>query len=782
MLFFFQVVQKSEALRVRTTVINMIQASEIDKLNYLKILEIEANHELVYLEPGIFRNLSNLEQLSISYNTRLRTIDEKLFIGLKKLRNLTMVNNGFINIADITITLQPKYLPSLRRVDLSENIFGSISKNAFTIMEGTELNSLKIALCQIDLIDVNSFLPLKKLKELHIGQNDLDSITIEKFIIKMTERGINLVHLDLSSMGFKKYLPRMLLSAIANSTIKRLILAQNKFETIIDDSFPIMPNIELLDLRKVSTVSIGPNAFNPEKFPNLIALLLGGNNLPGIHAKHLSTQLKLLDISHNPGNPSSPVYFEITKDTFLESRHLQVLNLSHNRIKSIFDYTFRGLNELKILSLENGTLFHIGPGTFMSTKNLHMLNLANNPLMANENLTKTQFEGLDSLEILILSKCGIKDIYEDNNMFEAMPNITHLMLNDNQLIYLREDIFVPLKNLEVLDLSGNLLIAWWKPLFATHGIQPKQILVGNNKITHFSLGMLQDMDYLLQNNKEMLSLELMDNVFVCDCNNMYIAYTWLQVNGSVILKEYFENSNFQCSAPDMWEKRKIADYFVSIQNIECVMYEKISNLMLLVWTLPSLFIIVFLLVTIVMIYRYRIYIRYWLFLAKVALGRTFIRKSLRANINTNKIHKYDAFVSYCNEDRDFVLEIVSELEMKPPYLKLCIYERDFEIGSFISESIMSSINDSRYILLIISNNFAKSQWCRWETQLAEYHRLFLSDGSYWDPLVLVRIGEVESKYMTPTLKYLMKTKIYLAWSDQGEMFWAKLRKVLAKDR
>lgn len=146
-----------------------------------------------------------------------------------------------------------------------------------------------------------------------------------------------------------------------------------------------------------------------------------------------------------------------------------------------------------------------------------------------------------------------------------------------------------------------------------------------------------------------------------------------------------------------------------------------------------------------------------------------------------KTYKYDAFVSYCNDDREFVIDMISHLETQPPYLKLCVYERDFEIGSFISESVISNINESKYVILVISNGFAKSQWCRWETQLAEYHRIFLEDGASYDPLVLIRIGEIQNKYITTTLKYLLKTKIYHTWNENNrDVFWKKLRNVLNK--
>lgn len=770
---------QSEILRVRTTAINEILKGDLDSMYYLKVLEIEANHQLRYIEPGVFSNLTNLEHLSISYNTMLQSIHETTFKGLTNLHNLTLVNNGFGSILELTPSFKPSILPSLRRLDLSENNLEIIPEDAFATMEGTYLKKLDLNLCRLDYIHANSFLPLKHLKVLHIGDNDLNSTLIGNFLTTMMKNNINLLYLDLSGMGFRKQPPRKLMDIIANSTIQSLILTRNQFEVISDDTFPIMVNIQLLDLRKVSAMLIGPRAFNPEIFPNLRFLLLSGNYLPGSHGTHLSNQLRLLDLADNKGHTSTPVYYEIDRNTFTESKELQVLNLAYNGIRAIFNYTFVGLDNLKILSMENGTIYHIGSNSFKPTKHLEILNLANNPLSANQNLTCAQFEGLNELKILILENCGIKHFYEDDNLFEMMPNLTHLVLRNNQLYYITAEILKPLKLLQFLDLSQNLLVSWWKPLFLASGVKPNRLYLTNNKISHFSLSMTQDISYLLEESKGDVVIDLMDNIFVCDCSSMFTTYRWLQANGTTALKKYIYSSAFQCSSPDIWEDRRVSEYLTSIKSLHCLMYEKISNVMLLVWTAPSLVTISLVFLIIALIYKYRMYIHYWMFLAKIALGRNFRKRPLTPD--GGKLHKYDAFVSYSNEDKDFVHEMIAQLEGKPPYLKLCVYERDFEIGSFVSEAVLNSINESKYVILIISNSFAKSHWCRWETQLAEYHRIFLEDGSPYDPLVLIRIGDIQNKYLTTTLKYLLKTKIYHSWDQRkNEEFWKKLRDVLIK--
>jgi toll-like receptor 13 len=90
---------------------------------------------------------------------------------------------------------------------------------------------------------------------------------------------------------------------------------------------------------------------------------------------------------------------------------------------------------------------------------------------------------------------------------------------------------------------------------------------------------------------------------------------------------------------------------------------------------------------------------------------------------------------------------------------------------------------SRRTILVVSDAFARSQWCRWEMQLAEHHRLFLRDENEGgDSLIMIKLGEVTGTHMTPTLKYLLRTRVYLEWDSEPSkqrQFWDKLRTALA---
>lgn len=64
--------------------------------------------------------------------------------------------------------------------------------------------------------------------------------------------------------------------------------------------------------------------------------------------------------------------------------------------------------------------------------------------------------------------------------------------------------------------------------------------------------------------------------------------------------------------------------------------------------------------------------------------------------------------------------------------------------------------------------------------LAQHRCIFGGDGC--SGLVMVKLGEVASTHMTPTLRYLLRTRIYLQWDPdhrKQRLFWEKLRAALA---
>ena len=100
------------------------------------------------------------------------------------------------------------------------------------------------------------------------------------------------------------------------------------------------------------------------------------------------------------------------------------------------------------------------------------------------------------------------------------------------------------------------------------------------------------------------------------------------------------------------------------------------------------------------------------------------RRRSRNAVETTKYPKrnraYDAFVSYfsegSNEDRLFVRRILQprlEEQASPPF-RLFFHERNFRADRLISANILDAINKSNSAIVIMSQEYVNSLWCREE--------------------------------------------------------------------
>ncbi|XP_066289262.1 ankyrin repeat domain-containing protein 50-like [Branchiostoma lanceolatum] len=80
--------------------------------------------------------------------------------------------------------------------------------------------------------------------------------------------------------------------------------------------------------------------------------------------------------------------------------------------------------------------------------------------------------------------------------------------------------------------------------------------------------------------------------------------------------------------------------------------------------------------------------------------------------------EFDAFVSANQRDFSWVNEWVQQLESPPHNLKICVHHRDFKSGVPISHNIDRAVANSRKILIVLSQNFLSSNWCKVELKAA----------------------------------------------------------------
>ena len=145
----------------------------------------------------------------------------------------------------------------------------------------------------------------------------------------------------------------------------------------------------------------------------------------------------------------------------------------------------------------------------------------------------------------------------------------------------------------------------------------------------------------------------------------------------------------------------------------------------------------------------------------------------------NRNYEYDAFISYCVQDRQWVMSNLLRLETEFNK-RLCFHERDWLAGRYIVDNIVQSVENSRKIVMVMSNAFVNSQWCLFELEMVQT-KLFEVDR---DNMIMILIEEIEDCNIPPRLKLQMARQTYIEWpgeSKQGEeLFWKLLNQSLSK--
>jgi toll-like receptor 2 len=152
-------------------------------------------------------------------------------------------------------------------------------------------------------------------------------------------------------------------------------------------------------------------------------------------------------------------------------------------------------------------------------------------------------------------------------------------------------------------------------------------------------------------------------------------------------------------------------------------------------------------------------------------------KSVKAK-NQSDNFKYDAFVSYADEDMPFVQKLVSQLEAEGD-LSLCIHHRDFVPGYNIAENIITAVNRSRKTIVVLSPNFVKSEWCKYELHIAKMEEIYSRDDEA--VLFLILYEAVAAKEIPLCIMDLIQQKSYIEFpnDDYGDcVFWNRVCETL----
>ncbi len=664
----------------------------------------------------------------------------------------------------------------------------------------------------------DAFNPLSHLRRLSLFNNfklfQFVHSSLPPTLTLVTFDGLFLGSLNLAANSMTA-VPFSLL-AQTNSSLTKLNLSNNVFVELGmrsikgysgKDTFPLMKALESLYLRECRIQTLHEDVF--ANLPELKLLILDGNLLYTVPAAVATlTSLQKLSFSGFPEMFLDEQRFYLYDEGLTQLGNLTSLTIKDCSLGNLHHEKFSGLDNLEELVLDGSDLSLIENKVFSSLRQLKRLSLKSTtgldyfPLML--------LSGLDTLEVLDMTNVklfpnhvSVKVYFEYLMSVRAAPlpsvvslNLTGSLDNiDRPLDYLKLDSMISLKT---LNISGNQIVSWGpeKTKFDANVNLSTLILTENHDYVNITNGMVTDFSRLDV-------LDMSNNRFVCNDGVAYFLKMVETGEGPDTVVGWSSGYGYFCKDRD-GVTRTFSDYVKGGNNLETGYHppeesggdgnDKVNYALVLGPLFAFLCVVPFVAVMANVVYNNRWYIEYkW---AKYQLRR---RKKKELNLceeNSRSSFAYDVFVSYNTSDRDFVHEfLVPRLEAKArdkgrddnsigndssssTLVRLCIHERDFTAGKTIVENIVTCLESSRACLIVLSRDYARSEWCRFEALVAL--QMFRDDDRLIKTIVVIRRNEVPGSLLTKSLRAVVKLRTYLEWRDEDEesearMFMKRLR-------
>ena len=354
------------------------------------------------------------------------------------------------------------------------------------------------------------------------------------------------------------------------------------------------------------------------------------------------------------------------------------------------------------------------PDQCMCTKNYYGYNKVD-CRGSNHHHIPTQFPATTT--ILDLSDIRIETIRE--NQFASCPLVEKLVLNNAFISHIEAGAFLGLYNLHEVQLNGNDLSSL--DLDATFGDTPLESLsIGHNPWDCSCEAGLQ----FINSAKWIHVISDLDNV---TCVNHSHSNN---ITAIIDLNARYEH----CASE--WRKSDARIIGLSVSFVGLLLLGLVASLCL----------------------RFRKLLHVCIYY------KCGVRLGSERDDNIRK--PYDAFVSFSQHDMDFVRnELIPQLESPEMPYRLCVHHKDWPVGHSISNTIAESVKHSHRTILLLSDNFMRSEWCNYEFQTAHNQVLKKRDRC----LIIVLLQNVLPENMDEDMLLYTQTYTYIKRSDSW--FW-----------
>lgn len=588
--------------------------------------------------------------------------------------------------------------------------------------------------------------------------------------IAQSEESLTIVTFDVSS----NRLTEINDTSIPN-TVQQLYLNDNQIHKILPYTFFKKSKLTRVDLYGNKLTTIDPNAFRLTPITDTPEFYIGGNplecdcNLSWIKkvTSESKTQPQLKDLEHvncrlsyARGRTHLPLIEAKTNDFLCkytshcfplchccdfyacdcnmqcpsgcscyhdQSWTTNVVDCSSNYNQELPKYIPMDATQLY---LDGNNFKEISSHAFIGRKRLNILHLNHSHIDTIKNRT---FYGLLELEVLELSHNALDKLY--GSEFHGLDNLKELYLQHNKITSIDNLSFANLHQLKVLRLDHNLIVD-----FAIWSFLPSY----------------------------MINLQISGNPWRCDCVFNYRMAEYLARHEFIKDREMLKCDTTICSSSTVASNFTTpsvviggsdkpppitGDQLTKLLLKPHVIQE--SNEILIGLTCCFLFVVFVLILVFIFRQEVRIYCH----------SRFNVRLCSASDQDLDKNERdkpFDAFVSFSCMDEPFIMEqLLPALED----YRICVYHRDADCP----DSIVHAIDTSRRTILVLSQNFIKTEWCRFEFKSA--HHQVLRDRR--KRLIIILLGEISFKNLDPELQLYLKTNTCLEWGQK--FFWKHLR-------
>ncbi|XP_071093068.1 toll-like receptor 3 isoform X2 [Haliotis cracherodii] len=695
------------------------------------------------------RPLRNSKRLECHLGCRCRRSEIKFRQGYEHIVEMRCTH---LNLTEDHLPLPPKQSRKLSTSLYLENgTIPYLSNTSLSVYSPYRIVILSLKNNAIEYVAKDTFSNLMHLKTLDLSENIIhEGILKEAFYrIALTP----LKTLNISSMNLQN---------VSDDFFKHLKRIAN-FNLIFRDNTHMFPMTALMRLNHMTSFDFGRN------------------NLTLIHLNNASfTSLRYLNLDNNhfrdcpdfcfkESNSSRFPNLEILKIQWNEMR--QINRLHYNCLTSLTHFYLNGNlfqelrsnqfsmlpNIFKITLSYVGCAMHNIERAVFNNSALKQIYFRNNHIwFINGGINLRVFEGCSSLELLNLDYNIFVSTKEEefNTLLGHLTQLRTLIMGGNNLRFIPRVITERLTNIESLALYSNGITDLTQLKNMTN---LKKLFMGSNQITTLDESSFQHF------RRNLTEIILYDNPFSCTCDILWFI-EWMRKEPKIF--GYKTDTNFtpsyKCLSPGNKIGHRLQD--LEMSDITCLldMDVKITTLTL------SILLIVFVVVGTVM-YRYRWHIRYFIYM---------VRYSQRQEVDTHE-YEYDAFVAYSAPDRPWVIKTLLPILEGQEDLNLCLHDRDFQVGKLIVDNIVDSIQGSRKIIIVLSNEFAQSGWCQFELNLIQRH--VLENGQRL--LVVVMLEEIDTRHVTKAMRAMLQTTTYLMWGEEEyarKAFFNRLRMLLRR--